>query len=349
MDKMIPKFKSFLSVVSLYEEHLIEAKEKRASGQESDTEGKLFEVLSGYHLNGKKHMNSYREEGKLPQDIHDDIKSKMSPEAYQRVDQHARENAANIRSHLKENGYKGKINHVVWTSQSGDIGHFTGKDDPNNESDVMINFKHSLGSNNQGEEKLGYSMKYANNAVTLKNKTPKTFGSTYNVSDDPIKKLHAAHMANVRSVLNDDTTSASGLHQKYKDSRDTPTGDEIERSSNDSRKQMVQHLARKMGQMKPQDLHDKILDHIAGPTNSTVFMAHTNTSGKNHILSTRDHYKSILAEHKKELKVKAGEGTSFTVTGKGGQKLLEYQVVSKGRPTQTPEIITKPGAALVGK
>jgi hypothetical protein len=346
---MILKFKNFLSQTSLYEDYLTEAKEKRGSGQESDTEGKLFEVLSGYHLNGKKHMNSYREEGKLPQDIHDEIKSKISPEAYQRVNQHAMENAANIRQHLKDNGYKGKINHVVWTSQSGDIGHFTGKDDPNNESDVMINFKHGLGSKGQGEEKLGYSMKYANNAVTLKNKTPKTFGATYGIDEKPLMKLHQAHMTTVRSVLNDDKTSAAGLHQIYKDNRGTDVGDEIERSSNDSRKQMVKHLARKLGQLKPQELHDRILDHIAGPTNSTVFMAHTNTQGGNHILSTREHYQKILKEHKAHLKVKPGAGTSFTVTGKDGQKLLEYQVVSKGRPTQTPEIITKPGAALAGK
>jgi len=346
---MILKFKNFLSQTSLYEDYLTEAKEKRGSGQESDTEGKLFEVLSGYHLNGKKHMNSYREEGKLPQDIHDEIKSKISPEAYQRVYQHAMENAANIRQHLKDNGYKGKINHVVWTSQSGDIGHFTGKDDPNNESDVMINFKHGLGSKGQGEEKLGYSMKYANNAVTLKNKTPKTFGSTYGIDEKSLMNLHKAHMTNVRSVLNDDETSASGLHQVYKDARGTDAGDEIERSSNDSRKQMVKHLARKMSQLAPQDLHDRILDHIAGPTNSTVFMAHTTTDGSNNILNTREHYQKILKEHKAHLKVKPGAGTSFTVTGKDNQKLLEYQVVSKGRPTQTPEIITKPGAALAGK
>jgi hypothetical protein len=346
---MILKFKNFLSQTSLYEEHLTEAAEKRGSGQESDTEGKLFEILSGYHLNGKKHMNSYREEGKLPEDIHNEIKSKISPQAYQRVNQHAMENAANIRQHLKDSGYEGRINHVVWTSQGGDIKHFTGQDDPNNESDVMINFKHGLGSNNQGEEKLGYSMKYANNAVTLKNKTPKTFGQTYGIDEKPLMNLHKAHMTNVRSVLNDDESSASALHQQYKEARGTDVGNEIERSSNDSRKQMVKHLARKMGQLKPQELHDRILDHIAGPTNSTVFMAHTNTEGKNHILSTREHYQKILKEHKPYLKVKPGAGTSFTVTGKDGQKLLEYQVVSKGRPTQTPEIITKPGAALAGK
>ena len=62
-------FKQFLA-----ESPLLEAKEKREGAASSDDEGKLFEVLTGYHLNGK-HMNSYREEGKTPQAIHDEIKN----------------------------------------------------------------------------------------------------------------------------------------------------------------------------------------------------------------------------------------------------------------------------------
>jgi hypothetical protein len=337
-------FKQFLAESPL----LIEAKEKREGAASSDDEGKLFEVLTGYHLNGK-HMNSYREEGKTPQAIHDEIKSKISDNAYNRVYDHAKQKAANIRQHLKDNGYKGKINNVVWTSQSSDIKHFTGKDDPNNESDVMINFKHGLGSNNQGDQKIGYSMKYANNAVTLKNKTPKTMGDTYGFDEAPLMKMHRAHMENVRGVLNDNTSSAAALHQKYKETRGTDDGKTIEESSNSSRKTMANHVARQMSRLPKEELHDKILNHIAGPTHSKVFMAHTTTEGHSNILDTREHYKKILKEHKNELAVKPGNGASFTITGKEGKKLLEYQVVSKGRPTQTPEIITKPGAALAGK
>lgn len=327
------------------ESTLVEARE---TGKASDTEGKLHELLTGYHLNGGKHMESYREEGKTPEAVHDSIKASLPKQSYDRINKHAKEMADKIKDHLKSSGYKGKIHKTVWTSQTKDIEHFTGKKDPNNESDVMIHYKHAKGSSVSGDEHLGFSMKYADNAPTLKNKSPKTMADTYGMDHQKLMKHHDAHMNDIAKHLPATAKTGVAMHAAYKALRGTKKGEEIETSSNESRKKMIGELHSHLSKKTPEELHSMVMNHISGETNSKVLMAHTTSTGKHHITDTREHYKKILDEHKPHLKVTKGEGTSMSITGKDGVKLLGIQAVSKGRPTKTPEFIANPGAALMG-
>lgn len=324
----------------------------RETGAASDAEGKLHELLTGYYFNKGKHVDSYREEGKTPQEVHDQLKSAVSPETYDRINKHAEEMAYNLHHHLREEGFRGKVSKVAWTSQTKDVEHFTGKPDPNNESDIMVELKHASGSNKPSgsTEHVGFSMKYANNAPTLKNKTPKTLGETYGFDHKKIMHHHETHMENVRKQLKlgSDATGTE-MHAKYKELRGTPKGDSIERTSHASRVAMIGDLHKHLSSMSPEELHKHVLNHIAGPTNSRVLMASTTSTGQHHIIDTREHYNSILKEHAKHLAVKKGEGTTLSITGKGGKPLLNIQAVNKGRPTKTPEFIAKPGASLMGK
>ena len=324
----------------------------RETGAASDAEGKLHELLTGYHFNKGKHVESYREEGKTPQEVHDHLKASVSPETYDRINNHAEEMAYNLHHHLRQEGFKGKVNKVAWTSQTKDVEHFTGKPDPNNESDIMVELKHGANSNkpNGTVEHVGFSMKYANNAPTLKNKTPKTMGETYGIDHKKLMQHHEQHMENVRKQLGvEKTTSGAEMHSKYKELRGTAKGDSIERSSHASRVAMIGELHKHLSNMSPEELHKHILNHIAGETNSRVLMASTTSTGQHHIIDTREHYNKILKEHAKHLAVKKGEGTTLSITGKGGKPLLNIQAVNKGRPTKTPEFIAKPGASLMGK
>jgi hypothetical protein len=335
---MITSFKSFL----------IEA--ARETGKASDAEGKLHELLTGMHFNKGKHVESYREEGQLPEDIHNKLKDEVSPETYDRISTHAKEMAGHLHNFIKSSGFKGKVDKTAWTSQTKDIEHFTGKKDPNNESDLMTTLVHGAGSTKpKGTvEHLGFSMKYANNAPTLKNKTPKTLSDTYGVDHTKLANPHEGHMAAVRKVLGaSKTTSAAEMHTRYKALRGTDVGDAIEKSSHSSRVEMINTLHKHLSKMTPSELHKQVLNHIAGPTNTKVLMASTNSEGKHSIIDTREHYNKILADHKDELSVKKGEGTTMSITGKGGKPLLNIQAVNKGRPTKTPEFIAKPGASLL--
>lgn len=335
-------------MIQAFREFLTEA--ARETGKASDAEGKLHELLTGLHFNKKKHVESYREEGQTPEDIHNRLKDDVSPATYDRISKHAKEMADHLHNFIKGSGFKGKVGKTAWTSQTKDIEHFTGKKDPNNESDLMTTLHHGKDSTKpEGTvEHIGFSMKYANNAPTLKNKTPKTLSETYKMNNDHLTQPHDEHMRNVRVHLGaGGNVSAAEMHKQFKAVKGTPKGDAIEKSSNASRIEMINRLHNHLSKLTPQELHEHVLNHIAGPTNSTVLMASTNTEGKHHILDTREHYKNVLAEHGDSLSVKKGTGTTMSITGKGGKPLLNIQAVNKGRPTKTPEFIAKPGAALM--
>lgn len=338
------------TMIQAFREFLTEA--ARETGKDSDTEGKLHELLTGYHFNKKNHVESYREEGQTPNEVHDRLKESVSPATYDRISNHAKEMANHLHNFIKASGFKGKVGKTAWTSQTKDVEHFTGKHDPNNESDLMTELHHGEGSTKpKGTvEHIGFSMKYANNAPTLKNKTPKTLSDTYKMNHEHLAAPHEEHMKNVRVHLgigNKEKVSAAQMHKQYKELRGTEKGDAIEKTSNSSRIEMINRLHGHLSKLTPQELHAHVLNHIAGPTNSKVIMASTTTEGKHHILDTREHYKNILAEHGDSLSVKKGTGTTMSITGKGGKPLLNIQAVNKGRPTKTPEFIAKPGAALM--
>jgi hypothetical protein len=113
-----------------------EEKVKKAS---SDTKGKLHEILTGYHLQGGKHMEKHPDKnGDSPQEAHDKLKKTIHPKEYEKINARAKSAAADIKKKVEVDGHK--IKHVHWTSQPNDLLRTTGikatqKDDA---SDVVV-------------------------------------------------------------------------------------------------------------------------------------------------------------------------------------------------------------------
>lgn len=116
-------------------------------GSESaDDRGKLEEILTGFHLNGGKHVKHFREEstGKTPKQVHDKIvekhfsepdsqgKTGTEHEDYKETLERTQMLAKKIKEHLEnEHGAsfdesKGHIPHVYWTSNPNDPEKVTG-------------------------------------------------------------------------------------------------------------------------------------------------------------------------------------------------------------------------------
>ena len=128
------KFTQYLSLqeqVELHEELVLEAKAKKEHGGAGtqNSAGVLHEILVGKHLNGDKgednrHMAKHPDvNGKSPKEVHDEMRSQLTPEHYNAINEKAKHAANDIRKKL---GKHGKISRVQWTSKSGDLHRATG-------------------------------------------------------------------------------------------------------------------------------------------------------------------------------------------------------------------------------
>jgi len=139
-------FRTFLSEEKLFENFYLnllmeEAAEKKSgTGQAADTKGKLHELLVGYHLGGGKHMLKHTdEEGDTPEQAHEQLKQKVTPEEYNKINARAKAAAADIKSKVESGG--GKIQDIHWTSKPGDIERTTGikSSQKEDQSDIIVN------------------------------------------------------------------------------------------------------------------------------------------------------------------------------------------------------------------
>jgi hypothetical protein len=91
----------------------------------SNAKGKLHELLTGYHLNNKKHMEKHPDKfGDSPQEAHDKLKKTVHRNDYKKIDARAKSAANDIRKKVEVNGHK--IHQVHWTSQPNDLLRTTG-------------------------------------------------------------------------------------------------------------------------------------------------------------------------------------------------------------------------------
>lgn len=158
-----------------FAEYLEEAKKSKAASSEvsSDDKGKLHELLLGSHLNGGKLPEHFRaesddpEKSGTPQQVHDKLRDKVGPEAYNEINRHAKQTADALVSHLKEHGHIGEdedIHSIHWTSnrdrpnKAGDHETLTGVKDVNSNADLIITKKNK--KTNKPSGFIGVSAKY---------------------------------------------------------------------------------------------------------------------------------------------------------------------------------------------
>jgi hypothetical protein len=122
LDEKYQEVDEFEENENLYEEASGEPVEGRVS---SDAKGKLHELLTGYHLNNKKHMEKHPDkDGDSPQEAHDRLKKTIHINDYKKIDARAKSAANHIRKNIEVNGHK--IHTVHWTSQPNDLLRTTG-------------------------------------------------------------------------------------------------------------------------------------------------------------------------------------------------------------------------------
>jgi hypothetical protein len=155
----------------------------------SNSKGVLHELLVGYHLRGKKHMEKHADkQGDSPKQVHDKIKSQLHPDEYKKLHDKAKSAADDIKKHIEKSGHK--IHDVHWTSKRGDTERSTGikagqKEDA---SDIVI---HS----HKGTRKKyhGVSLKVTDN--TNKHITASNPGLKANYSAEHIVHEHRKKIA----------------------------------------------------------------------------------------------------------------------------------------------------------
>jgi hypothetical protein len=148
---------------------LIEKRASKAATAEvsCDDKGKLHELLLAKHLikhqdpngegflpqhfrAGKDHPNK-KIKGKSPQEVHDDIRSRIGEAAYNEINGHAAQTAESIVQHAIRTGRiksRKDITNVHWTSnrdtfkKAGDHENLTGQKDVNANGDLILTTKH---------------------------------------------------------------------------------------------------------------------------------------------------------------------------------------------------------------
>lgn len=130
----------------------------------ANTQGVMHELLTGYHLNGGKHMEKHpNKEGESAQEAHDRLKHTIHPKDYAAMDAKAKSAAHDIKSNVEKDGHK--VGAVHWTSKPGDLHKSTGihasqKEDA---SDVVVHTHHSSDKKKANPTFHGVSLKVGKN------------------------------------------------------------------------------------------------------------------------------------------------------------------------------------------
>jgi hypothetical protein len=265
-----------------FAEYLMEAakkakKEKPKEFNVNDAKGKLYEILTGSHLQHGTHKDGHPnkflshfrdEEGKTPQDVHDYIKRELDirhPGMYNEISRHSRDAAHHIRGELARQGHH-TIHETAWTSQAGDHNRFTGEEDPNSDADVMI-------KTNKGP--VGLSLKYGGSKdMNLRNNGLESLETMSGLKGGEIQKERTKHQ---QWMQNAGVTS----HEEYKRMRDegTPKEKKLAAAADDSalvaQRNMAGHLTRGISQYNSDQLKDYVRERIAPKTKFQHFRVHT--------------------------------------------------------------------------
>lgn len=294
-------FKNWLTEINYIEgnEILLEA-----AGAAADRKGKLRELEIGQHLNGGKHMESYRAEGKTPSEIHNKLSVAEHGLGYENTDtynkyQNSAKKAANdIKSHISKHGY-GNISRTVWTSQASDHKSETGVDDPNTTADLIV----STSKSHQRVDNHGEKRKEHKIALSIK-----TGSGSVNYSNPGIKTLSAmagkdlsVHTNSHKKIVDENLPKEKGdAHDRYKMLRDSNNKEdqiraaEIKHSSLNLNKNVAHGLRMGLSSKSHDELHKTIRDAVAPDTHLKHIVSRQITDAKG---NEKGHHTYDLHKH----------------------------------------------------
>lgn len=320
------------------------------SGQASDDQGKLHEVLVGAHLNrlihGKfSHMSSFRDEnGKTPEDVHNNIATRISAEQYKKQSDASSDAAEKIHAHLKEHHpelLKQDANShvkVSWTSQPKDHEQLTGKKDSGASgggADIMVT-KHD--SSGHAKHVVGYSLKRAKGTITLANRGAGSVENELGMPKGSLTKHDNDHDERTTKILAkfhapDTKITQASKHAIYKAARDNPNRtpeqqqmmDDVHKSDKARNIEQASTIAEHLRN------HKHLVSNLISPEHTFAHYQAETVPGKS--TNIQDVHKKVVnklssgnfdVEHKNE-RVRFIDRAS-------GKSLADLEVRSKGRP-----------------
>ena len=295
------------------------------TGKESDAKGKLRELNLGKYLNGGKHMDSYRAQGKEPQEIahvHNTAafgdKYTLSPRFLEH-ENNSKIHARHILKHLQDHGY-GKVTRSVWTSQPTDHKSETGVDDTNNSADNILTLNKQHLRNRKRFDKIALSIKTGHNKVNYSNPGLAALAVRSGVNLSQHTKQHADLVSKLLPA------GAGSPHDRYKALRDSPKktdqalAAQIKQSSVDLNRRVSNSFRQGLSLKKSDELKQTIKDEIAPATHLKHLVSREITDEKtgrhvaHKIYDLHGHIDDYL-NHFQDLHIKPSDATSVAVHG----------------------------------
>lgn len=346
-----------------------------SSSEKNDDKGKLHELLLAKHIHPQgvlpmHHRTSLESLGasdknlKTPEEVHKFLKAKMNPAAYDEINNHAKQTADAVRTHLKNNGYKDhEIHNVHWTSnrdtakKAGDHEKTTGVKDVNSNADLIVTAKHKK----TGQvHHVGVSAKYGteeqpnfrnDGLAALEKKTGLNAGTL-----TAIQKEHDDAMA---SKLGYKGTKAE-RHEQYKVGRDKKSQErdahkakmgsnkgfmpkhkeslrarEAENYSVNARKKMARHIDNALNTMDDHQLRELIRKQVSPSTHIHHIVAHSHVQDDGNAVSRVGDMHNLADSHLdnfQNLRVKPGTGIYSQIVGdhNGKERAVAQQIIKAG-------------------
>jgi len=283
----------------------------------NDDKGKMFELLLAKHLHPKNTLpEHHRSQSKNPlhsgtaEQVHDKLKERMSPAAYDEIHRHAQQSAEEFKK-----SFPHKITNVHWTSnadtlkKAGDHEKTTGVKDLNANADLIMTHKGGF---------HGISAKYGAGKPNLKNPGLKDLEHHSGIHGTMLQ-LFDTHKSNMEKMGY--TGSLKARHENWKaDKTNNPEKHgSAEAAANDMRKQFAQMHADGLAKKTDAELRDFVRHHAAPKTHipHTVIHAKVNNKTGNAtpvIYDPPEHVEEHLSKFK-NLSAKVGDGTVSYITG----------------------------------
>lgn len=295
---------------------LLEAKDDatKVGGASNNTKGVLHELLTGYHLNGGKHMEHHpNEQGETPQQAHDRLKSQIHPKDYEKINQRAKSAANDIRSNVEQNGHK--IKAVHWTSKPGDTEKVTGvkATQKQDASDLYVTTDHKK----EGETHHGVSLKVSDKSS--KNVPASSLGMKS--SGEKAQSLYKEHQKKIKQMHPELEGKNDEARKEW--ARNNPEAHEqIKKENAKLLHTVASHHAAELQNHLANGNHEHVVNHIrdvlgahttpAQEAGKGKYMKHTSyetaKGTQHHTSDPGKDYEHILNDHK-----------NITVQASGGQ------------------------------
>ena len=179
---------------------------------ESDDKGKLHELLLAKYLHPEQRLPEHHrsfsdnpDHAGTPEQVHDKLKEKIPPAAYNEIDKHARQSADAFRQSLKDQGQLNDNTHignVHWTSNAdkpnvaGDHEKTTGVKDVNSNADLIARIADKAGN----IKHVGISAKYGSREPNYANPGLESLEKHAGMPKGTLNKHMEAHRANMEKL-----------------------------------------------------------------------------------------------------------------------------------------------------